>query len=134
MRWGTRKPEAAGFAVTAQRKLAPRLFWFALILSAVSSRPAAAQTLEEPPQTEQAPPTPVPAPQTGPATRLPSTPMMLTVGRGELLQFEDEASRVSVSDPAIADAVVISAHDVVLNGKSPGNTTIMIWHGNNISP
>ena len=69
-----------------------------------------------------------------PATRLPESSTTLTVGRGELLQFPDEASRVSVSDPAIADAVVVSPHDVVLNGKSPGHTTIMIWHGDNVSP
>src|ERR1051326_3316661 len=68
------------------------------------------------------------------ARPLPSTPMTLTVGRGELLQFPDETSRVSVSDPTIADAVVVSTHDVVLNGKAPGNTTIMIWHGDNVSP
>src|SRR5438132_435779 len=69
-----------------------------------------------------------------PATPLSSRSMAITVGRGELLQFPDEASRVSVSDPLIADAVVVSAHDVVLNGKSPGHTTIMIWHGDNVSP
>src|ERR1041385_8029826 len=69
-----------------------------------------------------------------PATLLPTTSMTLTVGRGELLQFPDDTSRVSVSDPTIADAVVVSTHDVVLNGKAPGNTTIMIWHGNNVSP
>src|SRR5712691_3515493 len=68
------------------------------------------------------------------ATPLPPRSMTLTVGRGELLQFTDETSRVSVSDPAIADAVVVSTHDVVLNGKAPGNTTIMIWHGDNVSP
>ena len=70
----------------------------------------------------------------GPATPLAPSAMTITVGRGQLLQFLDEASRVSVSDPAIADAVVVSPHDVVLNGKSPGNTTIMIWHGENVSP
>src|SRR5436853_525873 len=64
-----------------------------------------------------------------PATPLAPLSLTLTVGRGELLQFSDEASRVSVSDPGTADAVVVSAHDVVLNGKAPGNTTIMIWHG-----
>src|SRR5215831_4563118 len=69
-----------------------------------------------------------------PATPVPAQTKTLTVGRGELLQFTNEASRVSVSDPAIADAVVVSAHDVVLNGKAPGNTTIMIWHGDNVSP
>jgi len=72
--------------------------------------------------------------QTVPATVLASRPITLTVGRGELVQFADEASRVSVSDPSTADAVVVSAHEVVLNGKAPGNTTIMIWHGGNISP
>src|SRR5690242_8929333 len=78
---------------------------------------------------------PAPPPQTERVARpLPSTPMALTVGRGELLQFADETSRVSVSDPTIADAVVVSTHDVVLNGKAPGTTTIMIWHGDNVSP
>ncbi|PYS21995.1 MAG: type II and III secretion system protein [Acidobacteria bacterium] len=72
--------------------------------------------------------------QVGPAT--PQTPrsVTLTVGRGQLLQFLEEASRVSVSDPAVADAVVVSPHEVVLNGKTPGHTTIMIWHGENVSP
>ena len=70
----------------------------------------------------------------GPATPLESRTMTLTVGRGQLLQFPDEASRVTVSDPATADAVVVSPHEVVLNGKAPGNTTIMIWHGAFISP
>jgi pilus assembly protein CpaC len=73
-------------------------------------------------------------PVTRPATPLPARPMTLTVGRGELLQFTDDVSRVSVSDPTIADAVVVSPNDVVLNGKAPGNTTIMIWHGDNVSP
>ena len=78
---------------------------------------------------------PAAAPQSSrPATPLAARSMTLTVGRGELLQFPDEASRVSVSDPVTADAVVVSAHDVVLNGKAPGRTTIMVWHGDNISP
>ena len=77
----------------------------------------------------------VPAQQTERlATPLPSRSITLTAGRGELLQFSDDTSRVSVSDPGIADAVVVSRHDVVLNGKAPGNTTIMIWHGDNVSP
>jgi pilus assembly protein CpaC len=68
------------------------------------------------------------------ATPLPTTSITLTAGRGQLLQFPDDTSRVSVSDPNIADAIVVSPHDVVLNGKAPGNTTIMIWHGDNVSP
>src|SRR5262249_32265892 len=70
----------------------------------------------------------------GPSTVLAPRSMTLTVGRGELVQFPDETSRVSVSDPGTADAVVVSPHEVVLNGKTPGTTTIMIWHGESISP
>jgi len=76
---------------------------------------------------------PVPLRQTGPANVLSPRALTLTVGRGQLMQFAEEASKVSVSDPAIADAVVVSAHEIVLNAKSPGNTTIMVWHGDNVS-
>lgn len=92
----------------------------------------AAQAPAAPPQTEQSPPASVPRPDR-PATPLAPRSMTITVGRGELLQFPDEASRVSVSDPATADVVVVSPHEVVMNGKSPGKTTIMIWHGENVS-
>src|SRR6058998_2440243 len=98
-----------------------------LILGSKRVTTIGAQAPEAPPQTQQARPA-------GPATALPPASKTLTVGRGELVQFSDEVSRVSVSEPAIADAVVVSPHDVVLNGKAPGNTTIMIWHGDNVSP
>src|SRR6059036_3866895 len=109
------------------------LLCMALILGSGSSGTIAAQDPAPPPQTEQAPPPATPRPS-GPATPLAPLSTTLTVGRGELVQFADEVSRVSVSDPVIADAVVVSPHDVVLNGKSPGNTTIIIWHGENVSP
>jgi pilus assembly protein CpaC len=76
-----------------------------------------------------------PVPQErGPAKPLDARAINLTVGRGRLAQFSEEASRVSVSDPAIADAVVVSPHEVVMNGKSPGRTTIMVWHGEFVTP
>src|SRR2546422_11671866 len=84
--------------------------------------------LPDPAQASQSPQPAQPAQPARLATPLPPRAMTLTVGRGELLQFSDDTSRVSVSDPTIADAIVVSTHDVVLNGKRPGNTTIMIWH------
>jgi len=96
-------------------------------------------------QAQEAPAEPAPAPEESPiritrpyapskpATQLPPRQMTVQEGRGELLQFSDSASRVSVSDPAIADAVVISPHEVVVDGKAPGNSTVMIWHGESVS-
>src|SRR4051812_30769899 len=97
---------------------------FLLVLSVTLS--LAAMGAQDPPAAPQRP--------TGPATQLEPRSMTLTVGRGQLVQFPDENSRVSVSDATIADAVVASPHEVVLNGKSPGHTTIMIWHGDSVSP
>jgi pilus assembly protein CpaC len=52
----------------------------------------------------------------------------LVVGRGELLQFADVVDRVAVSEPAIADAVVVGPQEVVVNAKTPGLTTVLVWH------
>jgi pilus assembly protein CpaC len=54
-------------------------------------------------------------------------PLSLTVGKGELLQFEQEVSKVAVAEPRIADAVVVSPHEVMVNAKGAGRTTVVIW-------
>ncbi|HLA41015.1 MAG TPA: pilus assembly protein N-terminal domain-containing protein, partial [Candidatus Glassbacteria bacterium] len=50
-----------------------------------------------------------------------------------MLQFADVVSQVSISEPTVADAVAVSPYEVVLNGKSPGNTTALVWHGDVVS-
>jgi pilus assembly protein CpaC len=51
----------------------------------------------------------------------------LTVGTGELLQFTSDIERVAISEPKIADAVVVSTRDVMVNAKGPGQATLVIW-------
>ncbi len=53
--------------------------------------------------------------------------LTLAAGRGELLQFPAEVQRVAIAEPKIADAVVVSPREVMVNAKSPGNTTLVIW-------
>ena len=53
--------------------------------------------------------------------------LSLVVGNGNLLQFDHDVSRVVVSEPKIADAVVVSPRDVMVNAKGPGHTTLVIW-------
>lgn len=57
----------------------------------------------------------------------------LVVGRGELLQFANAVDRVSVSEPAIADAVVVGPQEVVVNAKTPGLTTVLVWYKDGLS-
>ncbi len=58
---------------------------------------------------------------------LPPRPINLLVGRGELLQFERDLQRVAVSEPKIADAIVVSPREVMVNAKGPGKATLVVW-------
>ncbi len=51
----------------------------------------------------------------------------LVEGRGQLLQFQRDVQRVALAEPKIADAVVISPREVMVNAKAPGHTTLLIW-------
>jgi pilus assembly protein CpaC len=65
------------------------------------------------------------------STAFAQTPVMhdmaLMAGRGELLQFAGDVQRVVVAEPKIADAVVVSPREVMVNAKAPGHTTVVVW-------
>lgn len=50
----------------------------------------------------------------------PTRELTLTAGKGELLQFERDVNKVVVAEPKIADAVVVSPHEVMINARGPG--------------
>jgi pilus assembly protein CpaC len=53
----------------------------------------------------------------------------LLEGQGELLTFKSDVTKVAISEPKIADAVVISPREVMVNGKTPGRATLLAWEG-----
>ena len=53
--------------------------------------------------------------------------LSVTAGKGELLTFTRDVNRIVVSEPRIADALVVSPHEVMVNGKAPGRTTLVVW-------
>ena len=53
--------------------------------------------------------------------------LSLVEGRGELLQFQQDVTKVAISEPKVADAVVISPREVMVNAKGPGRATLIIW-------
>jgi pilus assembly protein CpaC len=67
---------------------------------------------------------------TTPETRQPREIPILN-GRGELLRFDKDLTKVAVAEPKIADAVVISPREVMVNAKSAGRTTVVVWQGDN---
>jgi pilus assembly protein CpaC len=59
-----------------------------------------------------------------------SKDLTLLTGRGELLQFNADVIRVAVAEPKVADAIVVSPREVMVNAKTPGYTTVVIWEQN----
>ncbi len=51
----------------------------------------------------------------------------LTVGRSVVLDHPDEIRRVAIADETVADAIVISTREMLINGKVPGITSMVIW-------
>ncbi len=63
-----------------------------------------------------------PAQQTGSPEAL-----HLLVHRSLVVTSPVQITRVSIADPNICDAVVVSPTEILLNGKTPGATSLVIW-------
>ena len=93
-------------------------FVLAVLLLAV---PAAAQTN---PQPQPATPEPAgqPAPSAGEIGKI-----SLTAGRSTVMPTDFDITRIAVTNPAIADAVVVQPREVLIDGKAPGTVSLIVW-------
>ncbi len=59
-------------------------------------------------------------------------PTDLTVGinKSTILQNEAGVKRISVANPELAEAVAVSKTEVLVNGKAPGDTSLILWDVN----
>src|SRR5262245_55923946 len=53
----------------------------------------------------------------------------ISTGPRELVQFERDIERVAISEPKIADAIVVSPREIMINGKSAGKASLIVWDG-----
>ena len=51
----------------------------------------------------------------------------LTLGKGQLLSFGADIQRVGVAEPKVADCIVVSPREVMINAKGIGRTTVIVW-------
>jgi pilus assembly protein CpaC len=51
----------------------------------------------------------------------------VTVGRSEVLRLPEAITRVAISDPNVADVVVLPDREVIINGKNGGIASLMVW-------
>jgi pilus assembly protein CpaC len=61
------------------------------------------------------------------ATHPQTRDITLLEGRGELITFHEDVTKVAISEPKVADAVVISPREVMVNAKGPGRATLVVW-------
>ncbi|MBV8818118.1 MAG: pilus assembly protein N-terminal domain-containing protein [Acidobacteriaceae bacterium] len=55
----------------------------------------------------------------------------VTVNKSVVLEHAEGIRRLSISSPDIAEAVAVSSTELLLNGKSPGETTLILWDSKN---
>src|SRR6266568_3837279 len=97
------------------------MFFAASGVSAQTSAPAATPAQE---------PAPVPTPATqAPANQESSEPqtLHLLVGRSLVITSPARIKRVSLADPEIAEAIVVSPTQVLVNGRKPGGVSLLLW-------
>lgn len=56
-----------------------------------------------------------------------AAPLRVMVGKSLLINTSERLKRVSVTDPAVADALVVSPTQVLVHGRSAGEISLVIW-------
>ena len=59
------------------------------------------------------------------AARFPQ--VSITAGRSTVVSTTFDITRIAITNPAVADAVVVQPREILVDGKSPGTITLMVW-------
>ena len=51
----------------------------------------------------------------------------ITAGRSTVLTTDFDVTRIALTNPAVADAVVVEQREVLIDGKAPGTVTMSLW-------
>jgi len=51
----------------------------------------------------------------------------LTAGRSTVLTTDFDITRIAVTNPAVADAVVVQPREILVDGKSSGTVSLIVW-------
>lgn len=49
------------------------------------------------------------------------------VGKSQILKFDMPVKRISLADPTLADIVILSSKQLMVNGKKTGTTSLIFW-------
>lgn len=101
-----------------------------LLLVATFAGPAVSEIMRQ----ESTAPNQAPVPTETQSTTLPapsanqgSAPLRVMVGKSLLINTTERLKRISITDPAIAYAQVITPTQILVHGKTPGEVSLLIW-------
>jgi pilus assembly protein CpaC len=97
-------------ASAAMAQSSPAARTYALVRGAQPPANAAAAATADAPQGSEAPQS-----------------LHLLVGRSLVITSPTRIKRLSLADPAIAEAIVVSPNQVLVNGKAPGGVSLLLW-------
>jgi pilus assembly protein CpaC len=103
-----------------------------ILLGVLCFSASVAVAQDSPPAASPAPPNTAPTPGQVPAASQgqesaePQT-LHLLVGRSLVITSPSRIKRVSLADPEIAEAIVVSPTQVLVNGKKPGGVSLLLW-------
>ena len=112
-----------------------------LLLASTIAQSGPQSAAQNPPAAQQEPQQPVPSSQTASqtpggaaTTALPppsetqgSAPLRVMVGKSLLINTTERLKRVSVTDPNVADALVVTPTQILVHGRAPGEVSLLIW-------
>ena len=110
-------------------KLKPSVRWAMSVLLLLTASIAVSQ---QPPATPAAPePAQAPGPeansQAPQAAAQGAAPLRVMVGKSLLINTTERLKRVSVTDDAIADAIVVTPTQILVHGRAAGEVSLLIW-------
>jgi len=120
----------------SQRKARAHLATGAMLVAAtVLALPAISTSAQQPAESQAPAQSATPPPQQAPTPVPANAPMEaeapqtlhLLVGRSIVITSPARIKRVSIADPTVAEAIVVSPNQVLVNGKTPGGVSLIVW-------
>jgi pilus assembly protein CpaC len=111
-----------------------RTLWVLLLTASLMAMGvlATAQTQEQPatqapPEQPPAAPGPEASSQAPQAEAQGAAPLRVLVGKSLLINTTERLKRISVTDDAIADALVVTPTQILVHGRAAGEVSLLIW-------
>jgi pilus assembly protein CpaC len=125
---GGEKAEAMQAGQPMRTTLAVLLLFSAAGMANPQEQPASPVALPPPAAAEQAetqgPAASAQAPQ---AAAQGAAPLRVMAGKSLLINTTERLRRVSVTDPSVADALVVTPTQILVHGRAPGEVSLLIW-------